>query len=48
MEFLGGILFTIIALFFGYKIYQALQKRKARAEYIPPSGGKLQATYKDK
>ena len=54
MEFLGGILFTIIALFFGYKIYQALQKRKARAEYIPPNDPNRpvrdfpQATYKDK
>ena len=38
MEFLGGILFTLIALFFGYKIDQALKKRKARAEYVRPSG----------
>ena len=48
MDFFYGVLFTVAIEAVGYFLYTQYQRRKARAAYIPPSGGKPQATYKDK
>ena len=38
MEFVAGIIFTLLIGFIAYKIDQSVKKRKARDAYIPPSG----------
>ncbi len=47
MEFLFGVIVTLVFEFIGYKVYQSRQKRKLRAAYIPPAGSGLDRPIKD-
>lgn len=36
MEFLAGIIFTLVVGFIARKVWQVNERRKVRAAYIPP------------
>lgn len=38
MEFIAGIIFTLVVGFIGNKAYQSYKRKQQRKAYIPPSG----------